>query len=171
MKIGNFVCFVNSTGTGIVTGFLPNGSVLVEEDGMEIPHLQSELILLDNSAITSTNMMVNSLVNAKGHDGKKKTYKKRKAIEIDLHAEKLPSYIRGLRVRNIRESQVKYFLDVLKENVGKHGKRFIFIHGKGAGILRDDLKRELNKRKEMFVYNAANFLYYDFQSALEVVVL
>ena len=171
MKIDDFVSFVSATGSGVVTGFLPDGRVLVEEDGMEMPYLQSELVVLDSSAIAANNGMVNSFAEEKVYGKPKKSPTGRKAVEIDLHAEKLPSYLRGLRVHNILESQVKYFLDVLRENVGKRGKRFVFIHGKGAGILRDELKRELNKRKEQFVYNAANYLHYDFNSALEVVVL
>lgn len=171
MKIGDFVSFVSATGSGIVSGFLPNGEVLVEEGGMEIPYMQSELVVLDGSAIAANNGMVNSFAEEKVYSKPKMSRKGRKAVEIDLHAEKLPSYLRGLRVRNICEKQVRYFLDVLKENVGKHGMRFVFIHGKGAGILREELKRELNKRKSQFVYNAANYLHYDFNSALEVVVL
>lgn len=171
MKVGDFVSFVSATGSGIVTGFLPNGRVLVEEDGMEIPYIQSELVVLDSSAIAANSNMVNSFSEEKVYNTPKKTQNGRKAVEIDLHAEKLPSYLRGLRVRNICETQVRYFLDVLKENAGKRGMRFVFIHGKGAGILREELKRELNKRKEQFMYNAANYLHYDFNSALEVVVL
>lgn len=171
MKIGDFVSFVSTTGSGIVTDFLPDGRVLVDEDGMEIPYMQSELVVLNSNAIAANNCMVNSFAEERVYSKPKKSQKVRKAVEIDLHAEKLPSYLRGLRVRNICETQVRYFLDVLKENAGKRGMRFVFIHGKGAGILREELKRELNKRKEQFMYNAANYLHYDFNSALEVVVL
>lgn len=171
MKIGSFVSVISSTGSGVVCGFMPDGRVLVDEEGMEIPYLASELVVMDSNAIASSNAMVNTLTEQKQIAKPKKSMKMRATVEVDLHAEKLPSHLRGKRVNNIRECQVRYFLDVLKESIGKHGKRFVFIHGKGAGILRDELKRELNKRKNQFMYAAANYMNYDYQSALEVVVL
>lgn len=170
MKIGDYVRFINSTGSGIVKGFLSDGRVIIDEDGMDLPYLTSELVEIGHNAIAAANEMVYSFVEKNDINTPKKNRSEKEVMEIDLHAEKLPPYYLAGQTRNIRESQVQYFLDVLNENVGIHGKRMVFIHGKGAGILRSELIHELNKRSDKFIYNAANYLHYDFHSAIEVIV-
>lgn len=170
MKIGDYVRFINSTGSGIVKGFLSDGRVIINEDGMDLPYLTSELVEIGHNAIATANEMVYSHIDKNDHNTPKKSRSEKEVVEIDLHAEKLPPYILADHTINICKCQVQYFLDVLKENAGIHGKRIVFIHGKGAGILRDELIHELNKRRDKFIYNVANYLHYDFHSAIEVIV-
>jgi hypothetical protein len=50
MKIGDKVRFLNEVGGGLVSGFVDNKTVLVEDnDGFEIPMLISECVVIDTN--------------------------------------------------------------------------------------------------------------------------
>ncbi len=65
-------------------------------------------------------------------------------LVIDLHINELLDSTRGLSNADILNYQVDTFRKVMKENLSKKGQKIVFIHGKGEGVLRQALMKELN---------------------------
>lgn len=64
-------------------------------------------------------------------------------IVVDLHAHELLDTMVGLEPRDILDYQLKVFRDTLKSNLRHRGTRIVFIHGKGEGVLRNAILKEL----------------------------
>ncbi len=77
----------------------------------------------------------------KRHDSKKD-----EPLVVDLHAEELLDTTRGLSNADILNYQIDTFRKIMDENLRNFGKKIIFIHGKGEGVLRHALMKELNYR-------------------------
>ena len=67
-------------------------------------------------------------------------------LEVDLHAGELLDDLRGLSPADILNYQIDTFRSVMDQNLHNHGRRIVFIHGKGEGVLRQALLKELNHR-------------------------
>ena len=58
--------------------------------------------------------------------------------------------------------QVDRFRQIMDENIKNHGQKIIFIHGKGEGVLRNALLKELNYRYKGHDVQDASFREYGF---------
>lgn len=83
-------------------------------------------------------------------------------LEIDLHAEKLLDDTRGLSNADILNYQIDTFRKVMDENIRNSGRRIVFIHGKGDGVLRKALLKELNYRYPSCHVQDASFSQYGY---------
>lgn len=81
---------------------------------------------------------------------------------IDLHAEKLLDNIGGMSSSDILNYQLDKFRSVMKEHRNERGKKIIFIHGKGEGVLRHAIIHELNYRYRSCTYQDASFQEYGY---------
>ena len=63
---------------------------------------------------------------------------------------------------DILSYQLKKFREVLDQFAGKKGQRVVFIHGKGAGVLRRALINELTYRYKKYTYQDASFQEYGY---------
>jgi hypothetical protein len=79
------------------------------------------------------------------------------ALVIDLHAEKLLDNLGGLSSADILNYQLDHFRKIMKEHKHEKGKKIIFIHGKGEGVLRHAIIHELNYRYRPCTYQDASF--------------
>lgn len=79
------------------------------------------------------------------------------ALVIDLHAEKLLDNLGGLSSADILNYQLDHFRKIMKEHKHQKGKKIIFIHGKGEGVLRHAIIHELNYRYRPCTYQDASF--------------
>jgi hypothetical protein len=77
---------------------------------------------------------------------KRHELKKDEPLVVDLHAEELLDTTRGLSNADILNYQIDTFRKIMDENLRNFGKKIIFIHGKGEGVLRHALTKELNYR-------------------------
>lgn len=66
-------------------------------------------------------------------------------VEVDLHIHELLDTTAGLSNSDMLEVQLKEFRRVMDENIRNKGCRIVFIHGKGEGVLRNALLKELKK--------------------------
>lgn len=66
-------------------------------------------------------------------------------IEVDLHIHELLDTTAGLSNSDMLEVQLQEFRRVMDENIKKKGQKIVFIHGKGEGVLRNALLKELKK--------------------------
>ena len=83
-------------------------------------------------------------------------------LVIDLHAHELLETTTGMSSADIHQYQVEYFHRVMQEHLGQKGMKIIFIHGKGDGVLRSSLERELKQRYRSCTYQDASFREYGF---------
>ncbi|MDR3250106.1 MAG: DUF2027 domain-containing protein [Tannerella sp.] len=65
------------------------------------------------------------------------------ATEIDLHINQLIDNAAGMSNADILGFQMSKFHETVKANVGKTGRKTVFIHGKGEGVLRSAIEKEL----------------------------
>lgn len=67
-------------------------------------------------------------------------------LVVDLHINELIDCTRGLTNADMLNLQVDKFCKVMDENLRNHGRKIVFIHGKGDGVLRAAILKELNYR-------------------------
>ena len=87
-------------------------------------------------------------------------------LVVDLHAEELLDNTDGLSSGDILMAQMKEFRKVMDENQKKKGKRIVFIHGKGEGVLRKNILQELKYRYKQCTVQDASFREYGFGATL-----
>lgn len=96
------------------------------------------------------------------HEGKKKRQKDDGTLVIDLHADELLETTAGMNAADILHYQLDVFKKTMDENKKKKGKKIVFIHGKGEGVLRHALVHELNYRYKSCTYQDASFQEYGY---------
>lgn len=81
---------------------------------------------------------------------------------VDLHASELLDNTRGLSAADILNYQIDTFRKVMDENLRYTGKKIVFIHGKGEGVLRQALMKELARRYRSCDVQDASFREYGY---------
>lgn len=92
----------------------------------------------------------------------KKARKNGDIIEVDLHIAELIDTTRGLSAADMLNLQIDHFRRIMDENLKNHGQKIVFIHGKGEGVLRNALMKELNYRYKGHDVQDASFREYGF---------
>lgn len=101
---------------------------------------------------------------------KKRVVKKKQAkadrrgdvIVVDLHIGELVDSIRGLSNADMLNLQVDEFMRIMDANLRNKGQKIVFIHGKGEGVLRNAIMKELNHRYKGHDVQDASFREYGF---------
>lgn len=83
-------------------------------------------------------------------------------IEVDLHASELLDSTTGLGPAEILNYQIEQFCKVMDANLRRPGQKIVFIHGKGEGVLRQAIMKELNNRYKGHDVQDASFREYGF---------
>ena len=91
-----------------------------------------------------------------------KTPRPNEPIIIDLHASEILETTAGLTSRDILEYQLDFFHKTMKEYTQARGRKLIFIHGKGDGILRSSIERELRHKYKTCRFQDASFREYGY---------
>jgi hypothetical protein len=83
-------------------------------------------------------------------------------LEVDLHASSLLDTTSGMDAAAILEYQLGVFRSTMEANKGKKGTKIVFIHGKGEGVLRAALLKELKNKYGSCRAQDASFREYGF---------
>lgn len=83
-------------------------------------------------------------------------------VVVDLHADAVIETTAGMSNGDILEYQLKIFHDTLAEHSNRRGQKIVFIHGKGEGVLRSALIKELKYRYKRYQYQDASFQEYGY---------
>ncbi len=83
-------------------------------------------------------------------------------LVVDLHASELLDSTAGLSPADILNYQVDTFSKVMDSNLRNYGRKIVFIHGKGDGVLRQALMKELTHRYKGHDVQDASFAEYGF---------
>ena len=87
-------------------------------------------------------------------------------LEVDLHIHELLDNTNGLNNTDMLNFQLEKFHEVLAKYANKKGQRIVFIHGKGEGVLRKALEKELKTRYKQYYYQDASFREYGFGATM-----
>lgn len=98
----------------------------------------------------------------RGHDMTARKKAKDDIVVVDLHAAELLETTAGMSSGDI----LNYQLDVFRKTLEKHrmekGKRIVFIHGKGEGVLRSAIVKELRYKYKNYPFQDASFREYGY---------
>jgi len=87
-------------------------------------------------------------------------------IEVDLHINELLDSTIGLSNGEMLQCQLDKFYAVLEENKNRKGQKIVFIHGKGEGVLRSEIEKQLKTRYKTYYFQDASFREYGFGATL-----
>jgi hypothetical protein len=104
--------------------------------------------------------------NKKSNEAKKYTKtQKQNLIEVDLHINALLDDTTGMEAKDMLDYQMNVFQTELKRAQKiQHIKKIVFIHGKGNGRLRNDIRAYLDRNN--IKYQDASFQKYGFGATL-----
>lgn len=172
-KIGDKVRFLNSDGYGIITKILGLNTVDLENNfGFQEEYKISELVpersqndyktdnlSFDNqlkSKINSdkTNKNLTDLKRKFNHIEK---YGSNDRVVIDLHIENLIDSYKGMSNGEILKIQMTRFKRFLNNSIDRRQRKVVVIHGVGEGVLRHEIRKELDIYHPYFEYYDASY--------------
>ena len=103
---------------------------------------------------------------SKHHTAQPARIKKANEIEVNLHDYALFDSTEGLSNADILNRQLQEVRDTMEKYKHKKGMRIVFIHGKGEGVLRAEVLRELKHRYPTCTTQDASFQEYGFGATL-----
>ena len=90
-------------------------------------------------------------------------------LEVDLHIDELLETTAGMN----NFDMLKYQLDVVRrtidENLKYKGKKIVFIHGKGEGVLRNAISQEIRRKYPRCLSQDASFQKYGFGATMVII--
>lgn len=89
-----------------------------------------------------------------------------KPVEVDLHADALLDTTAGLEPRDILDYQLRTFRATMEKYARHRGRKIVFIHGKGEGVLRAAIVKELKSRYRTCRWQDASFREYGFGATM-----
>ena len=87
-------------------------------------------------------------------------------IEVDLHAHALLDSTDGLSATEIKDYQMKVFREKMNEYLRDKGRKIVFIHGNGDGVLRKAILTELKYSYKTCRHQDASFQQYGFGATM-----
>lgn len=88
--------------------------------------------------------------------------KKDDEVVVDLHADVLLETTAGMSAKDILDYQIGIFHKTIEKYKSDKGRRIIFVHGKGEGVLRHAIIHELNYKYKNYQYQDASFQEYGY---------
>ncbi|MCL1868234.1 MAG: DUF2027 domain-containing protein [Paludibacter sp.] len=109
--------------------------------------------------------------NTENRQTKKPLAKKSRAeiVEIDLHINALLDSTNGMTNGEILECQINKFHQTLEQYKNNRGQRIVFIHGKGEGVLRAEIEKQLKTRYKAYYFQDASFQKYGFGATMVMI--
>lgn len=148
-----------------------------ETDFFEEPTLLYDIVVNDKPNIKKpidTDDMVAAMKQKKSIDTP--THKKVAAdvekngiLEIDLHADALLDTTAGMDNTAILNYQLETVRKTMDKYKSQRGKRIVFIHGKGEGVLRKAVLTEIKRKYPHCICQDASFQEYGFGATLVTV--
>lgn len=146
---GDRVKFLNSTEEGRVIKYISETEVLVEtEHGFEEVHLEKDLLVFDSETdrVSAYRHIVKTedSTSKKTKPPQKLNKKKGQHWEVDLHIETILAKYNHLTNYEIVQLQLKKCKNSIERAIQKNVYKLIIIHGKGSGVLREEVHQLLN---------------------------
>jgi hypothetical protein len=87
-------------------------------------------------------------------------------LEVDLHINELVDTTAGMSNADMLLLQMDTFHKTLDENKNRKGQKIVFIHGKGEGVLRTEIEKQLRSRYKTYYFQDASFREYGFGATM-----
>jgi hypothetical protein len=88
--------------------------------------------------------------------------------EIDLHIEQLIDDLRGMNNADMLKIQMDTFRNEMNNAIQTGIKKVVFIHGVGDGVLKNELRRELQRKYGKYNFQDASFREYGFGATMVI---
>jgi len=157
-QIGDKVAVLDDDIVGTVIQIEEDKVTITDDDGFDFEFLPRELVKIDGS-IQVSNFDVAQILKEKETKKPKHTAvtkpKQRAApkMEVDLHIHQLTNSVRGMTNFDMLNLQLETAKRQLEFAISKRIQKVVFIHGVGAGVLKEELKY-LFKKYQVDVYDA-----------------
>jgi dsDNA-specific endonuclease/ATPase MutS2 len=162
-KVGDSVETIDDNISGIVTKISENQITVEDNDGFDLQFEARELMLM-----SSGNSLENAVYNTdfdavkKEKESKKRTSvptvkaKERNApkFEVDLHIHHLTKSSRGMSNFDMLNLQLDTARGQLEFAIRKRIPKIVFIHGKGEGVLKQELETLFSRYNNVRFYDA-----------------
>jgi hypothetical protein len=140
-----------------------------DEDALLFPLVRADVP--ERELLVSAVQLQEEMMQRKVRTGKQasKPAKERSTeaiVEIDLHINQLLDDTNGLAPVDILNYQLGKFHETIAMYAKKKGQRIVFIHGKGEGVLRSAIEKELKTRYKQYAYQDASFREYGFGATM-----
>ncbi|MDD4515537.1 DUF2027 domain-containing protein [Massilibacteroides sp.] len=140
-----------------------------EEDALVFPVVREDIP--EKELLVSTVELQEAMMEKSKEDrrARQRIVKKQPAaavVEVDLHIDELLDSTAGLTNTDMLTYQLDKFHEVLKQYAGKKGQKIVFIHGKGDGVLRNAIEKELKTKYKTYYYQDASFREYGFGATM-----
>ena len=131
---------------------------------MEVRRLQTRLERLETAKAIREKAKADMTIQ-------KETVRKQpdNTLEVDLHAHELLDTTAGMDARDIKAYQLKTVRDTLEKNAKEKGRKIIFIHGNGEGVLRKAILDMLRRDFPKYETQDASFQQYGFGATMVTV--
>lgn len=90
-------------------------------------------------------------------------------VEVDLHMDSLIDDTTGMENKDILELQLKVFRETMDAYRKQTGTKIVFIHGKGEGVLRNSLIKDIKHKYKGCIYQDASFKEYGFGATMVII--
>ncbi len=145
-----------------------------ESDFFEEPSLRYDIVKDDlptHQVFVNAESLQQALLQKKTADtARPQTSEKRPhangIVEIDLHIGELLDNTNGMSNSDMLNYQLDVFRKTLEEYKTKKGQRIVFIHGKGDGVLRNAILKELKYKYKEYTCQDASFREYGFGATM-----
>ena len=140
---GQKVRMMDTNDTATIIGFGKDFYEL-ELDGLTIRAVRSEFIPINPEEDRKLRSAVPSRSTKKSVDEPLRIEDPLSDLTVDLHIERIPGSD-GIPEWAAPDFQMNYFRQVLRQNLKHKGKRIVFIHGVGDGVLAQAIRKELDE--------------------------
>ena len=161
-NIGDKVSVLDEDLTGVVKKITGSSIIIETTDGFEMEFTDTELIKLQasESHYSQNDLSISDIIKEKEQSLKKKTLKfspkkqSQRALEVDLHIDKLVDSTKGLSNFDMLNLQMDTAKGQLEFAIRKKIQRVVFIHGVGEGVLKMELETLLRRYDQVKYYEA-----------------
>ncbi len=144
-----------------------------DEDAILCPIVRNDLPereMLVSATDIQEAMYQKARIDKQPAKAKKSIIKKKEAnssiVEVDLHIHELLDNINGLSNSDMLHYQLDKFHEVMSQYANQKGQKIVFIHGKGDGVLRKAIEKELNTRYKQHYFQDASFREYGYGATM-----
>lgn len=89
-------------------------------------------------------------------------------VEVDLHIFQLLDDTRGLSNADMLKLQLDTFRKEMDKAISSGVKKIVFIHGVGDGVLKNEIRRELQRKYPRYPFQDASFREYGFGATMAI---
>lgn len=158
-QIGDFVETIDDTIKGVVVGIEKREITIESDDGFSLTYMASELVRVEGDIVVNNYEIAQIKAEKEFPKKRKPTSSKPKErnapkMEVDLHIHQLTPKSKGMSNFDMLNLQIETAKRQLEFAMRKRIPKVVFIHGVGAGVLKEELKYLFGRYENITYYDA-----------------